>query len=74
MYPNLELEMFRQKISTRKLAQICGISESAMRNKIKGKNDFSLREVERIIDIFPNVPWRVLFAHEGTPQTDRDTA
>lgn len=62
MYPNLELEMFKQKVTTRQLANACGISESAMRNKVKGRNEFSLREVERILDIFPDVSWRVLFA------------
>lgn len=62
MYPNLELEMFKQKVTTRQLADACGICESAMRNKIKGRNEFSLREVEKILDIFPGVNWRVLFA------------
>ena len=35
MYPNLELEMFKQKINTKQLADVCDISESAMRNKLK---------------------------------------
>ena len=73
MYPNLELEMFRQKISTRKLAQICGISESAMRNKIKGKNEPKLQEVKMISKTL-GCTWEYLFAREGEPQTDRDTA
>lgn len=62
MYPNLELEMFKQKVTTRQLAATCGISESAMRNKLKGRNDFLLCEVEKILEIFPDVNWRVLFA------------
>ena len=32
---NLELEMFKQKINTKQLADVCDISESAMRNKLK---------------------------------------
>lgn len=44
MYPNLELEMFKQKVSTKQLADACEISESAMRNKVKGQNDFKLGE------------------------------
>ncbi len=46
MYPNLELEMFKQKVSTKQLADACGISESAMRNKVKGRNDFKLSEAK----------------------------
>lgn len=73
MYPNLELEMFRQKISTRELAQICGISESAMRNKIKGKNEPKLQEVKMISKTL-GCTWEYLFTQEDEPQTDRDTA
>ena len=40
MYPNLELEMFKRNITSRQLAQACGISECAMRNKRKGRAEF----------------------------------
>ena len=50
MYPNLEL------------AKRIGISESSMHNKLKGRNEFLLSEIEKILDIFPEVNWRVLFA------------
>lgn len=62
MYPNLELEMFKKKVTTRQLADACGICESAMRNKVKGRNEFTLREIEKVSDVFPDVSWRVLFA------------
>ena len=64
MYPNLELEMFKRKVTVRDMAKRIGISESAMRNKLKGRNEFLLSEVEKILDIFPEVSWRVLFASE----------
>lgn len=64
MYPNLELEMFKRKMSTKDLAHELHISESATRKKLNGEFDFKLREVEKIIDIFPDTPWRVLFARE----------
>ena len=51
MYPNLELEMFKRKVTVRDMAKRIGISESAMRNKLKGKNEFLLSEVEKILDI-----------------------
>lgn len=51
MYPNLELEMFKQKVSTKQLADACGISESAMRNKIKGRSDFKMSEARCVVNM-----------------------
>ena len=62
MYPNLELEMFKQKITGRQMAQRLGIGESTMYKKLRGEFDFKLQEVKKIQDIFPDVDWRVLFA------------
>ncbi len=62
MYPNLELEMFKRRVTVRDLAKRIGISESSMHNKLKGRNEFLLSEIEKILDIFPEVNWRVLFA------------
>lgn len=63
MYPNIELEMFKQKISTRQLADACGISESAMRNKIKGRNDFKMGEARQVMDLLHS-SCEYLFARE----------
>lgn len=54
MYPNLELEMFKRKISAKDLAKELHISESAMRNKVKGRNDFKLSEAKKLMSIFGN--------------------
>ncbi len=62
MYPNLELEMFKRKITGREMAQRLGIGESTMYKKLRGEFDFKLKEVEKILDIFPEMDWRVLFA------------
>ena len=62
MYPNLELEMFKRRVTVRDLAKRIGISESSMHNKLKGRNEFLLSEIEKMLDIFPEVNWRVLFA------------
>ena len=63
MYPNLELEMFRQKVTIKQLAQTCGISESAMRNKIRGRNEPKLPEIKAISEKL-DCPWEYLFAYE----------
>lgn len=62
MYPNLELEMFKRHITSRQLADACGISESAMRNKRKGRAAFTLPEAEKVFSMFPGCEWEYLFA------------
>lgn len=63
MYPNLELEMFKQKVSTKQLAEACGISESGMRNKLKGRNEPKLPEIKAISEKL-GCSWEYLFARE----------
>ena len=64
MYPNLELAMFKRKITGREMARKLGIGESTMYKKLRGEYDFKLREAEQISAIFPETPWRELFARE----------
>ena len=61
MYPNLELEMFKQKINTKQLADVCDISESAMRNKLKGRKDFKMSEAKEVMGLF-HADFEYLFA------------
>lgn len=61
MYPNLELEMFKQKINTKQLADVCDISESAMRNKLKGRKDFKMSEAKQVMGLF-HADFEYLFA------------
>ena len=63
MYPNLELEMFKQKVTTKQLAEACGISESGMRNKIKGRNDFKMNEARCVMNLLHS-SCEYLFARE----------
>lgn len=63
MYPNIELEMFKKKVTTRQLAAACGISESAMRNKIKGRSDFKLGEARTVASVLHSTT-EYLFARE----------
>lgn len=65
MYPNLEVEMFKRKMCRKILAERCGICESALRNKIKGRSDFTLSEVEVLLDTFSGCEWSYLFAREN---------
>ena len=63
MYPNLEIEMFKQKVTTKQLAECCGISESCMRNKIKGRSEPKLLEIKTICKKL-GCSWDYLFASE----------
>lgn len=67
MYPNLELEMFKAKITSKELAKNCGISEGAMRNKRKGRTALTLDEAEAIKALFPNCAWDYLFDRGDDP-------
>ena len=44
--------MFKQKINTKQLADVCDISESAMRNKLKGRKDFKMSEAKQVMGLF----------------------
>ena len=72
MYPNLELEMFKQKVSTKQLADACGISESAMRNKVKGRNEPKLPEI-RMISQMLGGSWEYLFALDAEQAEGKNT-
>lgn len=67
MFQNIEIEMLKRGMSRRQLAGMIGISESALRNKIKGRNEFTFSEVSKILEIFSGLPWEYLF--EQTAKT-----
>lgn len=64
MFKNLELEMFKKDVSITFLAKEMGISESAMRNKLKGQNEFKFSEIQKLLKFFPACDWNYLFAQE----------
>lgn len=67
MFWNLKFEMQKSKISTTKLAEIIGISQGALRNKIYGRTEFLLCEVKKIATVFPEATIDYLF--EETKET-----
>lgn len=48
MYPNLEAEMARKKITQAKLAEILGITPTTLSLKLNGKSSLSLKECVKI--------------------------
>ena len=60
MFKNIEIELLKRGKTRRWLAAEIGISESSLRNKLKGRQEFTFSELERIIQIF-DLPWNYLF-------------
>ena len=55
IFNNLEAELTRAEISKAELAAEIDISIGAMSNKLQGKTEFTLREMELIRDILEKV-------------------
>lgn len=65
MYPNLEAEMARSKVTQLKLAQILKITPTTISLKLSGKSPFSLKEcVEIKKEFFPDKSLDYLFQTE----------
>lgn len=51
-YSKLVKEMKRNKESQRSLSKILGISENSVRNKLSGRNEWTIGEIETLCDYF----------------------
>ena len=66
MYPNLEAEMARAKVTQAALAEVLGITPTTLSFKLNGKSTLSLNEcVEIKRKYFPDKSLDYLFATEG---------
>ena len=66
MYPNLERELQRKKVSAKLLAAMLGISDKTLYNKMHGGTDFTLPEALVISrDILPEFQLAYLFEKDG---------
>lgn len=62
MFPNLEAEMAREKITQAKLADILGITPTTLSLKLNGKGTLSLKECVTIKNnVFPDKTLDYLF-------------
>lgn len=52
-YKNLENALHNEGITQRKLAEILGISEKSVFNKLKGKRPFTVPEFRKICELLP---------------------
>lgn len=66
MYPNLEAEMARKKLTNGECASVCNISEKSFSSKRCGRTDFTLREIKILQKhFFPNCTLEYLFSDEA---------
>ena len=52
MYPNLEAEMARNKLTNADCCKACNITEKAFSNKRCGKSEFTLKEIKALQKVF----------------------
>lgn len=72
MYPNLEAELARKKLTNAICAKICKISEKSFSNKRSGKTEFTLLEIKLLQEkLFPNCTFEYLFADTLKPNNKK---
>lgn len=65
LYPNLNAEMARQKLSIKMVADDTGISYDTLKLKFRGSSEFKLNEMKKIRRLkFPECTLDYLFATE----------
>ena len=65
MFPNLEAEIARNKLSNAACASVCGITEKSFSNKRTGKTEFVLSEMIALQgNLFPACTLEYLFEQE----------
>ena len=72
MYPNLDAEMAREKVTTKAVAEALGLDERSVRNKIAGKTKFFYIETVKIKDtFFPEADLEYLFKTDEADRKNR---
>lgn len=64
MFPNLNAEMARKDMTMKSLSEETNITYDSMKNKMKGKTEFTLSEMNRIKDKFPGCSMDYLFEYK----------
>lgn len=63
-FPILEAEISKSGIRKKDLANAIGLCPKALSNKLTGKTEFCLSEVEIICSFFPDITPFELFSHK----------
>lgn len=69
MFANLKLEMIKRGLSARKVAQKLEITEKTFSNKINGKTEFTLSEINALMRLFDkDIGYLFKFDFDGDEQ------
>lgn len=68
IFPNLIVEIRRNKYCQKKLGEYIGVTESCMSRKMCGKSDFTYSEMRKIQECFPNCTLDYLFTEYGAEE------
>ena len=64
MFPNLNAEMGRKKMTIKSLSEESGINYESLKNKMSGATEFKRSEMLAVKESFPNHTLDYLFATE----------
>ena len=65
MYVHLKRLLSERNISVKNYGAILGVSEKTAQNKLNGVTAFTLPEVNKTLELFPEYVLNYLFAKEG---------
>lgn len=68
IFPNLLIEIKRNRYSQKGLAEYIGISAETMSRKLNGRVDFTLSEMQKIRSVFPDCTLDYLFREYGAKE------
>ncbi len=66
MFPNLEAELARVKLTNADCAKVCGLTEKGFSNKRCGNTEFTLSEIKKLQrELFPGCTLEYLFSDKA---------
>lgn len=71
MFANLNAEFTKNNLTRRFVADKLHISENTLRNKILGKQEFKLSEIQIILELIPGKNIDYLFSKDKIEQRDK---
>lgn len=73
MFPNLEAEMARLKLTNAACAKVCDLTEKSFSNKRCGNTEFTLSEIKKLREaLFPGCTWEYLFSDKAALSTAQE--
>ena len=62
---NLKEALYHKNITDKAVAEMLGVTEKTLRNKMQGVTEFTWTEIQKIKLLFPEYEFTYLFANSG---------